>query len=102
MLRPGQKRLLGVGIALVCAVGLVVIYETLPSGQRFPVVYLALPALAVAAGIFQAITGMTLPEANEGLSSMTPAKRVGVAGTLIALLLGVIGVFYWFATPARR
>ena len=96
-----MKRIVGVGIALACADAHVLFYDTLPAGQRFPALYLALPALGIAAGMFQAITGMTLTEASSGLSSMTRAKRLGVAGTLIALLVGVLLAFYWVVTSAR-
>jgi hypothetical protein len=88
----GRKRVIGVVIAVASLVILVVAYDLIPAGSRFPAIVLAAPTLAAAAGLFQAITGLTLFEVNSQLSTMPPARKTAVVALLLVLLLGVLGI----------
>jgi hypothetical protein len=88
--------LLGLLLAMVGAVVLITLYVLIPGGVRFPAIILGVPAVAVAAGLFQAVTGLTIFEVNEKYPRMSPGKRFIVGATLIILLLAVLGAFYWF------
>lgn len=90
------KRLLGVGIAVAAAVVLAVVYVLIPPGVRFPAIILGIPAVVVAAGIFQFATGLTILEANSELPHMSRGKQFAVVVTLLVLLGGVLAAFIWF------
>jgi hypothetical protein len=88
--------LLGLLLAMVGAVVLVTLYVLIPGGFRFPAIILGVPAVAVAAGLFQAVTGLTIFEVNEKYPRMSPGKRFIVGTTLVILLLAVLSAFIWF------
>jgi len=87
---------LGFLLAIAAAAVLVVIYILIPGGVRFPAIILGVPAVAVAAGLFQALTGLTIFEVNDEFPRMPPRKRFAVSATLLVLLLAVLGAFVWF------
>ncbi|HSR93029.1 MAG TPA: hypothetical protein VLK88_17115 [Gemmatimonadales bacterium] len=87
---------LGLLIAIAAAAVLVGVYIIIPGGIRFPAIILGLPAVAVAAGLFQAATGLTIFEVNHEFPRMPPVKRFVVGATLLIILLAVLGAFVWF------
>jgi tetrahydromethanopterin S-methyltransferase subunit G len=90
------KAVLGLLLALAAGAVLVALYVIIPGGIRFPAIILGVPAVAVAAGLFQAVTGLTIFEVNDEFPRMTPGKRFAVATALLVLLLAVLAAFYWF------
>jgi len=90
------KAVLGLLLAFAAASVLVVLYVVIPGGIRFQAIILGVPAVAVAAGLFQAVTGLTIFEVNDEFPRMAPGKRFAVAATLLTLLLAVLAVFIWF------
>ncbi|HEV7509460.1 MAG TPA: hypothetical protein VGS07_31590 [Thermoanaerobaculia bacterium] len=93
--RPG-RRFLGLLLAIAAAAALAMIYLLIPGGVRFPAIILGVPTVAVAAGLFQAMTGLTIFEVNDEFPWMPPGKRFKVGATLLVLLLAVLGGFVWF------
>ena len=90
------RRVLGLLLAIAAAAVLVVIYILIPGGVPFPAIILGVPAVAVAAGLFQALTSLTIFEVNDEFPWMPPGKRFAVGATLLILLLAVLGAFVWF------
>ena len=93
--RPG-RRFGGLLLAIAAAAALAMIYIVIPGGVRFPAIILGVPAVAVAAGLFQALTGLTIFEVNDEFPRMPPGKQFAVGATLLVLLLAVLGGFVWF------
>jgi hypothetical protein len=94
--RRVSKAVLGLLLAIVATAVLAIIYVVIPGGIRFPAIILGAPAVAVAAGLFQAMTGLTIFEVNDEFPRMPPGKRLVVGATLVFLLLTVLGAFVWF------
>jgi hypothetical protein len=90
-----KRRLVGVAVAIAASIAMIVIYDVIPLGVRFPVIILAIPALAIAAGLFQALTGLTIFEVNAELPTMPTGRKILTAGSLIILLVAVLGAFLW-------
>ncbi len=94
--RRVARAVLGLLLAFAAAAVLVVLYVVIPGGIRFPAIILGVPAVAVAAGLFQAVTGLTIFEVNDEFPRMAPGKRFAVVATLLAILLAVLAAFIWF------
>lgn len=89
-----KRRIVGLVIAVVFAVALILIRDFLPV---FPVIFWAGPAVAVAvaAGLFQALSGLTIFEVNAQLPYMPKGKQFVIVALLVVLLVGVLGAFIW-------
>jgi hypothetical protein len=92
------KAVLGLLLAIASAAVLATIYVMIPEGIWYPRIILWLPATGVAAGLFQAATGLTIFELNYEFPRMSPAERFVVVATLLIVLFAALGSFIWCTT----